>query len=141
MKEKEKERQGERRKGEKLTVTWVSEGRRLVVPDRSTQPPPGSRESESRSVSGRLPSAEVVRVVVPSAPYTSVERGFPVSKPWSRPIFNGNDGHQEHVVSGILYLFSSYFFFRRKRIIYVHIIYIYIYMGGLYMLRVYTVFN
>lgn len=42
------------------------------------------------------------------------ERGFPVSEPRSRPIFNGNDGHQEHVVSAILYLFSSYFFFLRK---------------------------
>lgn len=141
MKEKEKERQGERRKGEKLTVTWVSEGRRLVVPDRSTQPPPGSRESESRSVSGRLPSAEVVRVVVPSAPYTSVERGFPVSKPWSRPIFNGNDGHQEHVVSGILYLFSSLRIFSFEEKDYICTYNIYIYMGGLYMLRVYTVFN
>lgn len=45
-----------------------------MVPDRSTQPPPGSRESESRSVSGRLPSAEVVRVVVPSA-HIPVSRG------------------------------------------------------------------
>lgn len=79
-----------------------------MVPDRSTQPPPGSRESESRSVSGRLPSAEVVRVVVPSA-HIPVSRGvfrFPGRGP-GRSSAGMTAIRSTWLVVYIFYLFSS----------------------------------
>lgn len=74
-----------------------------MVHDRSTQPPPGSRENRShvQSVADSRPRRWCALSLLRLLSQQSVERGFfsgsSVYVP--RLILIGHDGHQEHVVS------------------------------------------
>jgi len=84
-----------------------------VVHDRSTQPPPGSRENRSyvQSVADSRPRRWCALSLLRLLSQHSVEEDFPAAVYVPRLILIGHDGHQEHVVSP---LFSSVHFVRPR---------------------------